>query len=57
VDALYDAGGEYAYKKGWNINALIARALGVAPNISGFLQAIGVLDAVPDVFIGLYTNA
>ena len=55
--ALYDAGGAYRYTGGWNVNALIALGLGVAPNIPGFLAAIVVLDNVPAFFNTLYHYA
>ena len=45
VEALYDPAGAYTYRKGWNPAALIAFALGVAPNVPGFLKS-----AAPDVF-------
>ncbi|WP_342114307.1 NCS1 family nucleobase:cation symporter-1 [Pseudoduganella sp. OTU4001] len=39
VGALYDEKGEYSYTNGWNSAALVAFALGVAPNVPGFLNA------------------
>lgn len=39
VDELYREGGRYSYRGGWNAAALIAFAVGVAPNIPGFLNA------------------
>jgi nucleobase:cation symporter-1, NCS1 family len=57
TDALYDENGEYAYKKGWNISALIALTLGVAPNLPGFLNAINVLENVPAIFVTIYHYA
>src|SRR3569623_1195434 len=48
VPALYRADGAYAYRGGWNRAALIALALGVAPNVPGFLAA-----AAPDAFGGI----
>jgi NCS1 family nucleobase:cation symporter-1 len=39
VAALYADKGEYSYTNGWNSAALLAFALGVAPNIPGFLNA------------------
>jgi NCS1 family nucleobase:cation symporter-1 len=38
VDALYRAGGAYAYRGGWNPAALAAFAAGVLPNLPGFLK-------------------
>jgi NCS1 family nucleobase:cation symporter-1 len=39
VEQLYSTEGAYAYRNGWNIAALVAFAIGVAPNIPGFLNA------------------
>ncbi|MYN01372.1 nitrate reductase [Pseudoduganella sp. DS3] len=39
VGALYDEQGEYSYTNGWNSAALLAFALGVGPNVPGFLNA------------------
>lgn len=39
VPALYADTGPYAYSRGWNWVAVAAFALGVAPNIPGFLHA------------------
>jgi nucleobase:cation symporter-1, NCS1 family len=39
VGALYRDDGEYSYTNGWNTAALLAFALGVAPNVPGFLNA------------------
>ncbi|AVS68602.1 nitrate reductase [Paracidovorax avenae] len=39
VPALYADTGPYAYNRGWNWVAVAAFALGVAPNIPGFLHA------------------
>jgi len=38
VDALYQADGAYAYRRGWNPAALAAFAAGVLPNLPGFLK-------------------
>lgn len=39
VGALYEEQGEYTYTNGWNSAALLAFALGVGPNVPGFLNA------------------
>lgn len=39
VPALYEEHGQYSYRKGWNSAAVIAFAVGVIPNIPGFLNA------------------
>jgi NCS1 family nucleobase:cation symporter-1 len=48
VAALYRTEGIYAYRGGWNPAALIALALGVAPNVPGFLAT-----AAPTLFGGI----
>jgi NCS1 family nucleobase:cation symporter-1 len=45
VDALYRRMGCYQYRAGINWMAVAALVLGVAPNLPGFLGALGVLDA------------
>ena len=55
--ALYSGHGAYSYKKGWNVNAITALCLGIAPNLPGFLNAIGVASDLPSFFIGLYHYA
>ena len=45
TEALFAERGEYAYRNGWNPAAAIALALGVLPNLPGFLNA-----AFPDAF-------
>lgn len=47
VDDLYRRGGQYEYSKGINWVAMIALVLGIAPNLPGFLGAIGVMQAGP----------
>ena len=44
VDDLYRRGGAYEYSGGWNVQALIAFALGVLPCLPGYLVVSGVLD-------------
>lgn len=39
VDQLYVDNGKYSYGGGWNVAAFVAFALGVLPNIAGFLNA------------------
>ncbi len=46
--ALYDPGGRYTYRSGWNPAALAAFLLGIAPNIPGFLRS-----AAPALFGGV----
>ncbi|MDQ3366046.1 MAG: NCS1 family nucleobase:cation symporter-1 [Myxococcota bacterium] len=54
VDDLYRRGGAYEYRSGWNHRAIVALVLGVAPNVPGFLHAVGVLSSVPDLLASLY---
>lgn len=57
TDALYNEKGRYSYTQGWNLNALIALGLGVAPNIPGFLHAVELLNNIPEFFVELYHYA
>ena len=57
VEELFRKKGRYYYWKGWNVVALVALVLGVAPNVPGFLAAAGVVDSVPSFFSSLYTYA
>ena len=56
---LFDENGEYAYTGGWNIAAVVALAIGVLPNLPGFLNTAfpAAFPNVPDVFKTLYTYA
>jgi NCS1 family nucleobase:cation symporter-1 len=47
VDDLYRRGGEYEYSRGFNWVAILALAAGIAPNLPGFLNAIGAIKAGP----------
>jgi NCS1 family nucleobase:cation symporter-1 len=47
VEALYRRGGAYEYHRGVNWVAMLALALGIAPNLPGFLNAIGAMKASP----------
>ncbi len=57
VDDLFKANGLYEGQNGWNHAGLIAFALGVAPNLPGFLHAAGAVKSVPAVFDGIYVYA
>ena len=58
IDALYQAGGRYAYGRGFNWRALAALGLGILPNVPGFLvQATGGAISAPAFFSDLYTYA
>jgi len=59
VGDLYVEGGRYSYRGGWNMAAVIAFVVGVAPNIPGFLNA-AFPAAFPEVgaaFKAIYTYA
>jgi NCS1 family nucleobase:cation symporter-1 len=45
VEALYDRAGRYTYFRGWNLAAVAAFVIGVAPNLPGFLKAAGLQAA------------
>ena len=55
--ALYEPDGRYAYRGGWNIVAVLAFALGVLPNLPGFLHSAfpAAFPHVAPVFDTLYT--
>jgi NCS1 family nucleobase:cation symporter-1 len=54
VPDLYRPNGRYG---GWNPVALVALAVGVLPNLPGFLKGIHVVDTIPDAFQSLYVYA
>ena len=47
VEDLYRRGGAYEYTRGVNWIAMLALAAGIAPNLPGFLGAIGAMNASP----------
>ncbi|MBO6575991.1 MAG: NCS1 family nucleobase:cation symporter-1 [Rhodothermales bacterium] len=59
IDHLYSRSGTYSYGgRGFNWRALAALAIGILPNVPGFLaSASGGSIAVPDFFVSLYTYA
>ncbi|MET4075835.1 NCS1 family nucleobase:cation symporter-1 [Hymenobacter sp. UYCo722] len=59
VPDLYRYEGRYGYRNGVNGAALLALVVGIAPNVPGFLTAIGVFDkgAVWPALVGLYNYA
>jgi len=57
VDDLFRHDGSYGSHNGWNIAGLSALALGVLPNLPGFLHAAGFVDSVPEIFDTLYGYA
>ena len=59
VDDLYKEQGAYSYRGGWNMAAIVAFVVGVAPNVPGFLNA-AFPASFPDVGDGfklIYTYA
>lgn len=57
VDGLYRHQGPYTYKNGYNPLAIAALAIGILPNVPGFLHAAGFVESVPPIFDTLYTYA
>ena len=59
VEQLYLIDGEFAYRRGFSVVALIALAAGVAPSLPGFLAAVGAIgsERVPGLFLALYNQA
>jgi len=57
TDAFYHRGGDYEYYKGWNLYALLALALGIAPSLTGFLTAIGAISNAPVFLVEIYNYA
>ncbi len=56
---LYLPDGEYSYHKGFNLAAIAALVLGIAPNIPGFLGTVKIVDplSVGSFFMHLYNYA
>ena len=57
TEAFYQRGGDYEYYKGWNLYALLALALGIAPSLAGFLTAIGAISNAPAFLVEIYNYA
>ena len=59
VDQLYVDNGAYSYGSGWNMAAVVAFVLGVAPNIPGFLHAAfpASFGGIAETFKTIYTYA
>ena len=57
VDEFYRRGGKYEYSNGWNMYALLALALGIAPSLAGFLTAIGAISNAPAFLVEIYNYA
>ncbi len=57
VEELFRKEGAYSFRGGWNPKAVVALAVGVAPNIPGFLHQVGAWDSAPAFFQTVYTYA
>ncbi|HYS44857.1 MAG TPA: cytosine permease, partial [Rhizomicrobium sp.] len=57
VPDLFRHGGRYDGSRGWNVKGLLALALGVAPNLPGFLHSVKLMVAVPPAFDTIFTGA
>ncbi|MGL4767272.1 MAG: NCS1 family nucleobase:cation symporter-1 [Formosimonas sp.] len=44
VDDLYKHQGQYSYSNGWNIHAIVAMILGVAPCMPGYFEVAGIIE-------------
>lgn len=49
--------GEYYYSGGYNLSAMVALVIGILPVIPGFLQKVGAVGKIPDVYVTIYNNA
>jgi NCS1 family nucleobase:cation symporter-1 len=57
VEDFFRPEGIYGRNAGWNLPGIGALALGVVPNLPGFLHATRVLAEVPTVFDTIYRYA
>ncbi|KAI5082888.1 hypothetical protein GOP47_0002631 [Adiantum capillus-veneris] len=59
LDSLYttEPTGMYWYTNGYNLIAIAALLLAVAPCIPGFLYTVGFLKKVPSILLAVYDNA
>jgi nucleobase:cation symporter-1, NCS1 family len=59
VLGLYNPDGEYSYKNGFSLVALVALAAGILPSLPGFLAAVGAIDgnSLPAFLLALYGYA
>lgn len=57
VPDLYRTDGEYEYTNGFNLRALAALAIAVAPNVPGFLGATKICTNVGELWMTLYNYA
>lgn len=59
VEDLYSLSstGAYYYCGGFNLVAVVALVVGVLPVVPGFLEKVGIVSRVPEVFSVIYGNA
>ncbi|KAJ6746756.1 NCS1 FAMILY PURINE/PYRIMIDINE TRANSPORTER [Salix koriyanagi] len=49
--------GAYYYSGGYNLAAMAALFVGILPVIPGFLQNVGAVSRIPEIFVVIYNNA
>ena len=54
---LFRFDGLYRGTGGWNLKGLFALAVGVAPNLPGFLHSVNLVASVPPIFDTIFTGA
>jgi NCS1 family nucleobase:cation symporter-1 len=59
VEALYQTDGEYSYRHGFSLVGLGSLLVAVAPNVPGFLAAVGVVEkaSLPPLLATCYNYA
>ncbi len=57
IEDLFRHGGRYDGAHGWNIRGLIALAVGIAPNVPGFLHSVALVPAVAPIWDTIFTGA
>ncbi|GAB2235816.1 hypothetical protein Droror1_Dr00026257 [Drosera rotundifolia] len=59
IQDLYSSSsrGEYYYSGGYNLIAMVSLVAGILPVMPGFLNNVGIIKSVPNVFLHIYNNA
>ena len=57
VEELFTYDGRYRGTGGWNLKGLAALAVGVAPNLPGFLHSVRLVERVPPTWDAIFTGA